>query len=69
MEDEKTYETIDEAIDETAEFNTFDEAYAALMASLEPGGWIDLHEEHCALVSDESECTCVPHRITRGASA
>lgn len=54
---------------EDEEFKTFDEAYAHLMANLEPGGWIDLHEEHCALVDDLDECTCTPHRITKGAEA
>jgi hypothetical protein len=58
-----------EAVEGEQVFDTFDEAYAALMASLEPGGWIDLHEEHCALVADEPECTCTPHRITKGAEA
>jgi len=48
------------------EFDSFDEAYASLMAQLEPGGSIDLHEEHCALVVDEPNCTCTPHRITKG---
>jgi hypothetical protein len=67
----KTITLTSEAVDagEVAEFASFDEAYAHLMASLEPGGWIDLHEEDCALVSDEIECTCTPHRITKGASA
>ena len=51
------------------EFNSFDEAYASLMAQLEPGGSIDLHEEHCALVVDEPECNCTPMRIVKGASA
>ena len=55
--------------DDVTEFDTFDEAYAALMAQLEPGGSIDLHEEHCALVVDEPECTCTPHRIIKGAVA
>jgi hypothetical protein len=54
---------------EVAEYDTFDEAYAALMAQLEPGGSIDLHEEDCGLVIGEPECTCTPHRITKGASA
>lgn len=54
---------------EVTEYNTFDEAYAALMAQLEPGGCIDLHEEDCALAVDGPECTCVPHRMTKGASA
>ena len=55
--------------DDVTEFDTFDEAYATLMSQLEPGGSIDLHEEHCALVVDEPECTCTPHRMTKGASA
>ena len=62
-----TTEVLDQG--DVAEFNTFDEAYAALMAQLEPGGSIDLHEEDCGLVVDEPECTCTPHRITKGAVA
>lgn len=58
-----------EAIEGVEEYETFDEAYAALMAQLEPGGCIDLHEEDCALVVDGPECTCTPHRITKGAEA
>lgn len=54
---------------EVVEYNTFDEAYSALMASLEPGGSIDLHEEDCALVVDGPGCTCTPHRMTKGAEA
>ena len=61
--------TSEAADDEPQEFASFDEAYAHLMQSLEPGGWIDLHEETCALARDELECDCTPHRITRGASA
>jgi hypothetical protein len=61
-----TSEAIDEGV---TEYETFDEAYAALMASLEPGAWIDLHEETCAMVVDEPECTCTPHRITKGPQA
>lgn len=58
-----------EVIEGVTEFNSFDEAYAALMAQLEPGGIIDLHEETCGLVDDGDACTCVPHRITKGAVA
>ena len=58
------------AEDPPREFNSFDKAYAHLMQSLEPGGWIDLHEETCALAADEpGECDCTPHRITKGATA
>lgn len=55
--------------EDVQEFDSFDEAYTALMAQLEPGGSIDLHEETCALVRDEPECDCTPHRITKGAVA
>jgi len=55
--------------DPVQEFDSFDEAYAALMAQLDPGGSIDLHEETCALAVDGPECTCTPHRITKGATA
>ncbi len=69
----KTITLTSEAVEvgEVEEFSTFDEAYAHLMASLEPGGWIDLHEEDCALAADVNpgECDCTPHRITKGASA
>jgi hypothetical protein len=60
-----------EAVDaeDVQEFDSFDEAYAALMAQLDPGGSIDLHEETCALTRDEPECDCTPHRITKGAQA
>lgn len=52
------------------EFNTFDEALAALYADLKPGGCIDLHEEHCSMSEDiDSECDCTPIRLTSGASA
>ena len=61
--------TTESQAEDVAEYETFDEAYAALMAQLEPGGSIDLHEEDCALVVDEPECTCTPHRITKGPTA
>lgn len=69
--DEKPVVITTEALNagEVAEYDTFDEAYAALMAQLEPGGSIDLHEETCGLVVDEPQCTCTPHRITKGAVA
>jgi hypothetical protein len=62
-----TAEVLDDGDEQT--FETFDEAYTHLMASLEPGGSIDLHEEHCALAADAEECDCTPHRITKGAVA
>lgn len=51
------------------EFDTFDEAIAALYAQLEPGGSIDLHHEECALAFDGPECTCTPMRLSSGATA
>jgi hypothetical protein len=62
-----TSEAIDEGV---TEYETFDEAYAALMASLEPGSSICLHSEECALVdgTEESQCDCVPLVLTKGAS-
>lgn len=51
------------------EFNTFDEALAALYAQLEPGGSIDLHHEDCSLAVDGPECTCTPMTLTSGAQA
>jgi hypothetical protein len=56
MPDEPTYETIDEAI-------------AVALSELEPGGTLSIHAEGCALVDDESECTCEPMVLTTGAQA
>jgi hypothetical protein len=56
-------------IGEVREYNSFDEAYAALYSTLEPGGSIDLHDEDCALAQDGPECTCVPHRMVKGTQA
>ncbi len=63
-----TSEAVD---DEPQEFNSFDEAYAHLMSSLEPGGWIDLHEEDCALAADVNpgDCDCTPTRMVKGPAA
>jgi len=54
---------------ETRDYDTFDEAVAALRAQLEPGASIDLHDETCALANDGCECTCVPVTLKPGASA
>src|ERR1041385_8775052 len=58
-----------EPLGDVQEFETFDDAVAALYAQLEPGGSIDLHDEDCALSVDGPECTCTPLRLTSGASA
>lgn len=55
-------------VGEVREYDSFDEAYAALYETLEPGGSIDLHDEECALV-DDKECNCVPYRMTKGNEA
>jgi hypothetical protein len=55
-------------VGEVREFESFEAAYQALYASLEPGGSIDLHDEDCALVVDEP-CNCTPHRMIKGAQA
>ncbi len=56
MDEEPTYETLDEAI-------------AVALSELEPGGTLSVHSEDCELVDDESECTCVPLVLTTGATA
>lgn len=56
FDNDDTYETIDEAI-------------AAALAELEPGGWVDIHEEHCESEDGEDGCTCEPMRLVKGAQA
>ena len=57
MDDEKTYETMDEAI-------------AVALSELEPGGTLSIHAEDCALSEeDEVDCTCDPLVLTTGAQA
>lgn len=51
------------------EFETIEEAYAHLRATLDPGSSIDIHEESCSLAFDGPECTCVPMRLTSGHEA
>jgi hypothetical protein len=55
--------------DDVQEFETYDEALAALYTQLEPGGSIDLHHEDCALAFDGPDCSCVPLTLTSGAKA
>lgn len=55
-DDEPSYETIDEAI-------------AVALSELEPGGTLSVHEEHCELVDEETQCTCTPMVLTTGAVA
>lgn len=50
-------------------YETIDEAIAVALSELEPGGTLSVHEEHCELVDEESQCTCTPMVLTTGASA
>lgn len=56
MDDEPTYETIDEAI-------------AVALSELEPGGTLSVHSDECELVDEETQCTCTPLVLTTGAQA
>lgn len=53
------------------EFETYDEALAALYSQLEPGGVVVIHEESCSLVegASDDDCDCTPMTITSGAKA
>jgi hypothetical protein len=53
------------------EFDTYDEAVAALYSQLEPGGSIAIHAEDCALVdgASDDDCNCTPMTLTSGAKA
>jgi hypothetical protein len=56
-------------MDDEITYETFDEAVAAALAELEPGGVLTLHHETCALVDEETECNCTPLELTVGATA
>jgi hypothetical protein len=56
LDNDETYETIDEAI-------------AAALSELEPGGRLDIHEEHCESDDGGDDCTCEPMTLVKGASA
>ena len=70
-DDDKRAAITTDAIDhgDVQEFETFDDALAALYSQLDPGGTIDLHHEDCALAVDGPECTCTPLSLTSGAKA
>jgi hypothetical protein len=56
--------------DDALEFDTLDEAIAAALADLGPGGIVTIHEEHCAIDSDdETACDCDALEIRKGAEA
>lgn len=51
-------------------FATREEAIAAALAVVEPGGTLTIHEAHCAMRGeDESACTCTPTDIEAGERA
>lgn len=56
MSDERTYDTIEEAI-------------AAAMEELEPGGIVEIHDEDCESEDGETGCTCEPLELVIGAEA
>ena len=52
------------------EFDTLDEAIAAAMAQLEPGGVVAIHDTECEHDGeDEDTCTCEPLELVIGAQA
>jgi hypothetical protein len=55
--------------DELDEYDTLDEAIAAAMAELEPGGVLQVHSEDCQSEDGEEGCTCEPLSLTVGARA
>jgi hypothetical protein len=56
-------------LDTTEQYETIDEAIAAALADLEPGGRLDIHAEDCESEDGETGCTCEPLRLTKGAEA
>jgi hypothetical protein len=59
-------------VSDDVEYDTLDEAIAAALAEIEPGGTLSIHSEACALrVEDEDEesCTCTPLVLKREAEA
>lgn len=55
--------------EETAEFETLDEAIAAAMDSVEAGGTVTVHDEECESEDGEEGCTCEPLVLVVGAQA
>lgn len=51
------------------EYDTLDEAIAAAMAEVEPGGTVSVHAEDCESEDGEDGCTCEPLILTVGAKA
>lgn len=55
-DDEETYETVEEAI-------------AVALSELDPDGVLTIHALDCESEDGETNCTCVPLVLTRGAQA
>ena len=52
------------------EFETLDEAVAAALAELAPGGRLDIHAEDCTSEDgSEESCDCEPLVLYKGAEA
>ena len=51
------------------EFETLDEAVAAALAELDPGGRLDIHAEDCTSEDGETGCDCEPLVLVKGAQA
>lgn len=51
------------------EYDTLDEAIAAALAEIEPGGYLEVHAEDCESEDGEENCTCEPLTLTVGAQA
>lgn len=50
-------------------FDTLDEAIAAAMTELDPGGVLTVHAEDCESEDGEDGCTCEPLTLVMGAQA
>jgi hypothetical protein len=67
-DDEITAETLRPG--EVREYDSFEDAYAALYRDLEPGQTLVIHDGECALTEeDPGSCSCDPIELTKGISA
>ncbi len=59
-----------DGIDDVASYDTIDEAIAAALAEVGPGGIVVIHDADCEQHdADEEHCTCEPLELVSGASA
>ena len=57
-------------MDEPKGYDTLDEAIAAALSELDPGGVLSIHAEDCELSEEDGEvCTCEPLEMITGAQA